>query len=183
MFDEVVWRERAWNRLSRALRAGRSERNAYSRWVIDLKGIEALRVVVEWCRARSLVVEFRRRSGGGYHPDDRTIRISGRASPRVQSFILMHECGHYLIGRPKQPHERFGMGYARANDPAVNRLVHHRLDVLEEEFEAWDRGWRLGIRTGAVSEVDKKEYDEVRTSYLYSYVRWAAKTPGWELNS
>lgn len=178
-FDEVVWRARAWERLKRAVRAKRRESIAYKRWLDDVKYIEALRVVVEWCRARTLTVTFCKKAGGMYYTADKEIKISGRASPARQLHLLLHECGHCLIGS-KEKDERFGMGYGRHDDPKVNRTAHHRLDILEEEFEAWHRGWKLALRLGALTEADKEAYDKTRTRLLYTYVQWTSKQPGFE---
>lgn len=176
-FDEDVWRARAWDRLSRAARVKRQESAAYKKWLCDLKHINSLRVVVEWCKARSLTVTFCKKAGGMYYTADREIKISGRAAPKRQLHLLLHECGHCLIGE-KEKDERFGMGYGKSDDAKVNRTAHHRLDILEEEFEAWHRGWRLGLRIGALVEADKQEYDKTRTQLLYTYVKWTAKDPG-----
>ena len=84
-----------------------------------------------------------------------------------------------MIG-DKEKGERFGMGYGKSDDPAVNRTAHHRLDILEEEFEAWHRGWKLALRIGSLVEADKMEYDKTRTQMLFTYVKWTAKQPGFE---
>ena len=178
-FDADVWRARSWDRLSKALRAKRPESSAYKKWLNDIKHIESLRVVVEWCSARSLTVTFCKKAGGMYYTDDKEIKISGRASPQRQLHLLLHECGHCLIG-DKEKDERFGMGYSRSDDQKVNRTAHHRLDILEEEFEAWHRGWKLAVRIGALGETDKTDYDKTRTQMIFTYVRWTAKQPGFE---
>jgi hypothetical protein len=178
-FDPEVWRSRAWDRLLKANGLNAPTSGAYKAWLSDLKHIESLRVVVEWCKARSLKISFTKKAGGVYYTSDKEIKISGRASPRRQLHLLLHECGHCLIGE-KEKDERFGMGYTSHDDPGVSRTVHHRLDILEEEFEAWHRGWKLALRIGALKKKDKKDYDATRIRSLYTYVRWTAKLPGFK---
>lgn len=172
-FDPKVWTERAEARRQNALGAGAREKtDIEEKYADDIRMIQAIHVVVEWCAARSLSVDFVKKSGGFYHPVDKKITLSGRAAPRRQLYLLLHECGHCLIGDDKLKHERYGMGYPMIDEPGVNRSLHHRLDILEEEFEAWHRGWRLALRLKILDESDKPGFDELRTKFLLTYVRW-----------
>jgi len=177
-FDRELWTARAWERHTKAIQAGTDQVRSTMRWIEDLKYIDALRVVVEWCEARSLAVVFSKRSDGIYFAADKEIRVSGRASPKHQLHILLHESGHHLIGN-KEKHQRYGMGYTN-DDPHVKRTFHHRLDILEEEYEAWHRGWKLGSRLGVLSKHDKVPFDRTRVRMLRTYILWASKAPGYE---
>ena len=55
-------------------------------------------------------------------------------------------------------------------EPNVKRTFHHRMSCLEEEIEAWHRGWKLAVRLGL--SVTREEFDVVRLDCLKSYVRW-----------
>jgi len=161
-FDEGLWRKRA-------LKKRKQNRDH------DIERfITGLRVVVEWCGARALSVKFQNQWGGMYDPIDKEVTISVRAPLHEQLYFLLHECGHHLIG-PKERHQRYGMGYANMT-PWAGNTNHHKLDVLEEEFEAWHRGWRLGIRLGVLNKGDKEAYDKIRVKMLKTYVRWVAKS-------
>ena len=85
---------------------------------------------------------------------------------------LLHECGHHLIGM-KEHHERFGQGYPLGNDPAVAKTKAHKVACLEEEFEAWHRGWKLARRLGLA--ITRSDFDELRIECLKSYIDWAAR--------
>jgi hypothetical protein len=176
-FDPDTWRDRAWRRYEASLRAGKLASKAQQQVDQDVAATESLRVVVEWCKARSLTVVFTKRAGGLYHPSDREIRVNGRASPLRQLHLMLHECGHFLIGS-KDKHERFGMGYNNT-DPEVKRSLIHRIDCVDEEFEAWHRGWKLGKRLRVLSNADKVEFDKTRAEMLKTYMLWGAKANGY----
>lgn len=177
-FDASVWQKRAAARRDAAIAAGKDADRAHAQWEDDVKNTESLRVVVEWCEARSLTVNFCRRGGGIYYTADKQIKVSGRASPRSQVHILLHECGHFLIGT-KDRKDRYQKGYA-AVDPNVRKSTIHRIDILDEEFEAWHRAWRLGLKLGALRESDREHFDLTRVSMLNSYILWGARAPGYE---
>ncbi|HAN16499.1 MAG TPA: hypothetical protein DCP73_13260 [Chloroflexi bacterium] len=81
---------------------------------------------------------------------------------------MLHECGHHLIGM-KEHHQRFGMGYPQT-DPAVTRTFLHRVSCLEEELEAWHRGWKLSQRIGM--SLNRDNFDRVRLECIRSYIKW-----------
>lgn len=175
-FNEETWKKRAEARRVKAQRAGRSPVKVESQWDDDVRFINALRVVVEWCEARSLTVEFRNQHGGVYYPAYGRITISERASPKLQLHYLLHECGHHLIG-PKKKGERFGMGYGLEDDRLL-RSPHHKLDVIEEEFEAWHRGWKLARKLKILRDQDRVGYDDTRVKMLRTYIDWASRSWG-----
>lgn len=174
-FDLTLWKSRAWDRLGRAAKRSKNTKKVKtkleSRWVKDLIAIDDLAKVVEWCEGYRLKVEFVKKSLGTYHSSDRSISISSRASPVKQLVLLLHECGHHLIGDAEQ-HDRFGMGYPQL-DPQVKRTFHHRVSILDEEMEAWARGWKLATRLGLFLKRDV--FDSIRLNCIRSYISWALK--------
>lgn len=178
-FDPEIWNKRAWRRLERAMKKGNSDREAVEEWTRDMRAIEGIARVVSWCEGRKINVKFVKRSGGTYDHLSREINIAGRCRPQLQLHYLLHECGHVLIGT-KESTDRFGKGYSQLwVEPNAERLNEHRLDVLEEEFEAWHRGWKLAMRVGALTPGDREDYHKTRTYMVGTYVKWAARVKGW----
>lgn len=173
-FDPKLWKSRASARYRSAVRSGLDKAEAQYRRDTDVAHIDSLAVLVDWCAQRNIEVNFCKSSGGFYYTSNRQININCRLTPEKQVFFLLHECGHHLIG-DKEKHERFGMGYSHQDDPEVNKTFHHRCDIVEEEFEAWHRGFKLGTRIGI--SIDKESYDKHRVEMLRSYFKWAVK-PG-----
>ena len=85
--------------------------------------------------------------------------------------VLLHECGHHLIG-VNDDHDRFGMGYPQS-DPEITKTFHHRVSCLEEEMEAWHRGWKLAKRLNLT--VDRDVFDAMRLKCIRSYIKWTVK--------
>lgn len=164
-FNVQEWRQRAEHRFQRS--SAKSKEVALSRFRKELRHIRDIEVVLAWCEAKKLTVEFKRLPSM-YYPDGLNIVVSSHLSTEARLHVLLHECGHHLIGT-KDEHERFGRGYSDTR----TRSAHHKLDVLEEEFEAWHRGLKLAARLGV--KVDKESYDRTRITHLKTYVRWAAK--------
>jgi hypothetical protein len=164
-YDRVRWLRDMNKRLLKAAPEKRAEMEAE-----DMHYISGIEKVLNWCTSRGLSVEWPRSQGGSYDPTDKVITVSSSSVPRIQLQVLLHECGHHLIGRPKAGY-RFSMGYGATHDL---RADSHKIDILDEEFEAWERGWKLGKRLGALKQSDRHEFNRYRVRMLKGYVNWAA---------
>ena len=168
-------REQAWRRFQRYVRKEIKRtpvRGAETQWCRDVFYIEKLNAIVEWCESKGIDVVMAKKANGVYDPGDATITITCRASPEKQLHYLLHECGHHLIGM-KEHHERFGKGYPQGNNPKVMNTFEHKLACLEEEIEAWHRGWKLSRRLRL--NVDREQFDATRIECLKTYVEWTSK--------
>ena len=174
LFDRDKWRQQAWRRFQRASQRTCKKppaRGAEAQWHRDMLYIEKLSTLLEWCAARRLTVRFAKREAGVYEPDDKTITVSCRAAPERQLHYILHEIGHHLVGMDETD-TRFGNGYPQLNNPNLNRKYIHKLACLEEEFEAWHRGWRLASRLGL--DLDRSTFDTTRLTCLKSYIGWTS---------
>lgn len=172
-FDPKLWRARAWSRFRRRLLAGAPKAEMEPTWALDVLAISDLESLVSWCSSKKLKVAFVKKVGATYYPNSKEVLVSSRLSPPRQVAFLIHECGHHLIGM-KEHSERFGMGYPQT-DPEVTKTFHHRVSCLEEEMEAWHRGWKLAGRLGL--SISREFFDEVRLECLRSYIKWSLR-PG-----
>lgn len=169
-FDPNLWRERSWARLRRATGLSRPSSAGEAKWAVDAYAISDLERVVEWCVERGIDVLFGRRFGGLYDEAAKKIIISAHAPPRKQLVYLLHECGHHLLSPSTDADDRFKRGYS-SHAAGRQRTFVHKLAVLEEEIEAWHRGWRLARRLGLT--LSRDEFDETRVACLKSYVSWS----------
>jgi hypothetical protein len=170
-FDPKLWRDRAWERFKRAHVRGVPKRRLEPNWARDVVMIRNLDRIVEWCRVRGIRVVFVKEVGAVYYPEEKVVRLSHKLRLDKQVAYLLHECGHHLIGL-KEDDERFGAGYPQTEDH-VKRTFLHRATCLEEEFEAWHRGWKLGKRLGIFYE--RAAYDKIRLECIKSYIRWTLR--------
>jgi hypothetical protein len=172
-FDKQLWWDRAWARFKRATRKGCSRKKrdeAERQWFREAMCIDKLAAVIDWCSSKNIKVRFGKSVGASYNAIEKTITMAGRTSPEKQLYMLLHECGHHLVGFDEDD-ERFGMGYPYVEDSKVNTTFHHRVACLEEEMEAWHRGWRLSKRLHL--NLDRPAFDKVRLDCLRSYIKWA----------
>ncbi len=172
-FELGVWHTRAKIRFEHAVKSGVDKDKAQMKWNSDSIYICALSTLVNWCVTKKIDVVFCSQEGGIYYPQHKRIKINGRLSPEKQVFLLLHECGHHLIG-DKEKHERYGMGYSTV-DPTTRRTFQHRCDIIDEEYEAWFRGFKLSQRLKL--SIDKSKFDQTRSEMIKIYFRWALK-PG-----
>lgn len=169
-FDRHLWWSRAWDRRQRSL--GREDTDASlvnEKWTREAMGVSQLETLIEWCTRKGLRVVFGRKVAAVLDQNTKTITVSGRLPPDRQVHVILHECGHFLVGN----NPRFVNGYPYALDPKANRSFEHRLACLEEEIEAWNRGWNLGVRLGL--SVDPVQFERTRAECLRSYVNWTSR--------
>lgn len=160
MFDADEWRVKAKRRAEKQ-----------SSCVVlrhDYKNIRNLSILIDWCESRGIEVEFTKDKGGTYFTDKK-IKINYVLRPEKQLHTLLHECGHHLIG-DREHGERFGMGYLAAGH-VLNSLTH-KVDVLDEELEAWHRGLQLASRLSM--KIDQKRYLKIKARYIKSYAKWVS---------
>jgi hypothetical protein len=171
-FDRQLWWDRAWSKFKRANRKGIPKKKrdiAEHQWFRDAMHIDKMATVVNWCSSKNIKVFFGKKPGGLYNAVDKTITITCRALPEKQLYMLLHECGHHLVGFDADD-ERFGMGYPRVEDTNVNATFQHRFACFEEEIEAWNRGWRLSKRLHL--QLERSAFDKIRLECLRSYTKW-----------
>jgi len=177
-FDPVLWRQRAWERLRRAAKrssTGKPTPVQEAAWASDFAAVADIETVAAWCKVRCITVEFDKvepGTNGVFDTAAKKVTVSSRATAQKQLITLLHECGHYLIG-DKDEDDRFKMGYCMQHDDAIAKTFPHKLACVEEEFEAWHRGWKLAQRLGL--SLDRASFDELRLSCLKSYIKWTTR--------
>lgn len=171
-FNIDKWKSRAVKRFNAAIDNGKSASVATRKFSDDIKHIEALNTTITWCTKRGVKVIFGR-TAPCFVPETKVIMLNATATPMQQLFFLLHETGHMLIGTKN---ERFAMGY-RQSDPSVTKTFRHKLDIIDEEFEAWDRGWRLSKRLGL--QISRDEYQKLRCSSMKTYLKWGLNIDGY----
>lgn len=169
-FDRKLWTERAQERFKKCSRKGVAKRGARPNLADDIVMIRNMDRLVDWCRQRGVKVTFVKERGAVYYPDFKVIKLSHKLKLDKQVAYLLHECGHHLIGMKAD--DRFSMGYPQW-DPNHRRTFLHRATCLEEEFEAWHRGWRLAQRLRIV--YDRRLYNRFRLACIRSYIKWSLR--------
>ncbi len=171
-------RERAWDKLKRSstLEDKAKQQAALERWVDDCKHISSLSDIKAWCKKRGVSLMHYNKNGGAYYVVAKQICINSCMTPEKQMCYALHECGHHLIGNISKD-ERYGLGYPSQLDPMTKRKFVHRVDVIDEELEAWHRGWQLAERLKLY--LIKSKYDDVKSQAIRTYMKWALRVGGY----
>lgn len=174
-FDVETWRSRARKRYDVGL--AKNAGAAALRFVDDMRSIDGLQKIVDWAAGHGYSISFVPcDSGGVWLREDRRIEINDRSRPREQLHIALHEAGHCLVDRSEVFDDICRSGYSALDEPMseaetkrLKKTWLHKVDVLIEEVEAWNRGLKLAHRLGI--DVDRPAFDRTRARYLKSYMR------------
>ena len=112
-----------------------------------------------------------------YLPNE--IKIEGRHPIEIKVYLLLHELGHHIL---RKDWEKFQAElpitahaeqvYLSNNDVRYMRRVVYSVSCLEEEFKAWEEGYKLAKRLNIRVNGDK--WHELRGRSLMSYMRYYA---------
>lgn len=172
-FNVEAARDKSLQRFERAIRKGHDGRKAESAWWVDHIAITNVDAIVKWCAEKNLKVQFEKRNNAIFDRNTMTIFIAANVRPLRQTFYLLHECGHYMISNTAGKDDRFKMGYCLGEGFTTEFSFPHKLACVEEEFEAWHRGWRLSQRLKL--NIRRDQFDAVRRSCLKTYLVWVTK--------
>jgi len=104
--------------------------------------------------------------------DAKIIEIYSLNGVESRLFALLHECGHALIRRDWTKFKTEFCAHAEHDGDKRKETNSFKISTLEEEFEAWKRGWKLAKRLNL--QLDKDAYTKHKDKYIMTYIKWAA---------
>ncbi len=111
--------------------------------------------------------------------DYKKILIEGKYSKEFKFYLLLHELGHHQLRKDWIKFEKTlpVMAYAEhvhlvKKDGArkYKRRITYNVSCMEEEFKAWDEGYKLGKRLGL--RINDAKWNELKSRCLISYMRY-----------
>jgi len=130
--------------------------------------------IKSWCEKNGLSVQS---SGerAEYDPGEKVVCYYDKTRKRKRIYELLHECGHYLVEKNSlnKGDKRYSKQLESLYDGRKEYSLEYRIEVLREEFDAWERGWRLGERLGL--NIDYWCYKKFMTESIASYCDWISK--------
>jgi hypothetical protein len=106
--------------------------------------------------------------------DVKQITIYSGQGVENRLYSLLHECGHALIRSNAKNFEHSYPAHATAElDGRKRRSDKYKVSLIEEEVEAWKRGYRLAKRLGVF--IDENNFNKLKTKCLISYFNWAVE--------
>lgn len=105
------------------------------------------------------------------------IKIEGRYTNELKTYLFLHELGHHQL---RKDWDKFNsllpmVAYAEAKHfkgkgGKYLRRVSYSVSSMEEEFKAWEEGYKLGIKLGI--KIQPKKWVAFKTKCLMSYMRY-----------
>jgi hypothetical protein len=120
---------------------------------------KGLQLIKNWCKERHiLILENPGNRAEYWSPSEdegqAKIYLPKHASINNKLYTILHECGHHLVGLRGQL-QRYGEGYTIGYDKKHAKTLRYRVEVIDEELEAWHRGLLLAKRLGVYVDVEK----------------------------
>jgi hypothetical protein len=105
------------------------------------------------------------------------IKIEGRYTKELQVYLFLHELGHHQLRKDWDKFERVLPISAEAeykhiylNLKKYKRRVTYLVSCMDEEFKAWDEGYKLGIRLGI--RINEVKWLDLKSWCLMQYMRY-----------
>jgi len=106
-----------------------------------------------------------------YEPMERKIIINRRLNKKNKLYSVLHECGHLLVQKNVFSYEkRYKSQVDGLFDGRKRKSLRWRIDFLKEEYDAWDRGFKLAKRLKI--PISKKNYYDYASKCLDTYCHW-----------
>ena len=129
--------------------------------------------VVKWAEDRGINVCFGKDLEDQFCYKERVIHINTNQTKENRFYVLLHECGHYLISMTSSNFVRdmpLYKGFTGGEDGRVARSKAYHVSLVAEETEAWRRGRNLARRLG--ESIDNKRYDNMMANCVYTYIKY-----------
>lgn len=111
--------------------------------------------------------------------EPKSIYIEGRYGLEIKTYLMLHELGHHEIRKDWKKFKKKLPAVAHAeqvhlemNDKKYKRRDTYIVASLEEEYLAWDEGFKLGERLGIRIRMDK--WIDFKSKCLKKYINYFA---------
>ena len=104
--------------------------------------------------------------------DSKVIEIYSLNGVENRLYALLHECGHALIRKNWTKFKSQYPAHADHDGDGRKESNSFKISTLEEEIEAWKRGWSLSERLNL--SLNKESYNKHKNKHLMTYIKWAA---------
>lgn len=108
------------------------------------------------------------------------IKIQGKYPIEIKVYILLHELGHHILRKDWDEFKRVLPISAHAEhvhffkkDLKYKRRLKYNVSCMEEEFKAWDEGYKLASILDI--RIDDKKWQDFKSKCLMSYMRYYSK--------
>ena len=107
------------------------------------------------------------------------IRIEGKYPVEIKVYLLLHELGHHQLRKDWSKFKKTLPVAAHAEHihfvkkvGKYKRRVTYTVSCMEEEFKAWDEGFKLAMKLGI--KINDTKWNALKSKCLISYMRYYA---------
>ena len=134
-----------------------------------MRGVPMKQKLLDWIKKKGFTYEEGKQDL--YEPTEKKICVSKRLNKQNKLYSALHECGHLLVQRNVFSYEkRYKSQVDGIFDKRKCRSLRWRIDFLKEEYDAWDRGYKLAKRLKI--PISKERYYDYASKCLESYCQW-----------
>lgn len=134
-----------------------------------------IKKIKKWAEGNNIkLVATTKEGNGSWCPKTKIISYNSRLSLENRLFVILHECGHFLVERGlNSENTRYSIQNKAMVDKRHKFSQAYRIEILREEFDAWERGERLAKRLKL--DVDLENYKKFSTKCVVTYCDWIAR--------
>jgi hypothetical protein len=110
----------------------------------------------------------------------RAIKLDGSYNNEIKVYLFLHELGHFELRKDWELFGYFLPDVCEAEtikfmygDKNITKRNLYTVSMIEEEYKAWDEGYKLGLRLDI--RINKDNWNWIKTKCLMSYIRHYGK--------
>jgi hypothetical protein len=96
---------------------------------------------------------------------NKTIKISDNHCFEYKVYVILHEIGHIILNKNK---DNFSKTCGYGQEYFGSRTNTNKLSVIEEEFKAWETGFKLSKKLKF--KIDRRRFEIFKSTCLVSYI-------------
>lgn len=145
---------------------------------------EALSILTDWCISEGFKDIDLKYSGTSQVDwvintinEPNSIKIYIKYNDEIKTYVLLHELGHHQLRKNWNNFNRVlpvsanaELNYYKNNKNKYLRRLNYTVSCMEEEFKAWDEGFKLGKKL--LIKIDLDNWIKIKTTCLISYMRF-----------
>jgi hypothetical protein len=127
--------------------------------------------LLEFCKKKKYQVINKNLKGefGEIDFNSKTITLCTSLNKEKRIFFLLHELGHLLINKDRKFGEEKAFGVLNFSKKSLT----NKISEIEEEYEAWHRGYKLAKKLQIT--LDRRKFEQTKAIALATYFHWAIK--------
>lgn len=130
-------------------------------------------ILHEWIHRQGLDL-LSSMEGAEYDSEEGHICYHPCTSMQNRIYEILHECGHHICAKSSlKTSVRYKTQRKALKDRRSQRSIQYRVEILREEFEAWENGLELAKKLNIYVDID--DYQKYSSKQIASYCDWISR--------